>query len=88
MFHPVKEPRHYAGNGKVACMDALKSMMYGVESKLTATQIYWWGCSLKYLWRWPWKNGKQDLEKSKQCLQYLIDELGDKDVVQDEIRAS
>lgn len=81
MFHPVKEPRHYAGDGKVACMDALKSMLHGVDLKPTV--IYWWGCAFKYLWRWPWKNRKQDLAKCRQCLQYLEDELGDGDEVLD-----
>lgn len=75
MFHPVKYPKHYAGDGKVSCMMALKSMMHDV--KLSPTVIYWWGCSLKYLWRWPWKNGVQDIEKAIQCMQYMKGELED-----------
>lgn len=73
MFHPVKEPRHYAGDGKIACMDALKSMIH--EAPLSPIQVYWWGCALKYLWRWPHKNGRQDIEKCKRCLDYLTEEL-------------
>ena len=73
MFHPVKEPEHYAGDGEVSCMRALKSMVARVS--LPAMQIYWWGCAFKYLWRWPLKNGKQDIEKSIQCLNYLKNEL-------------
>ena len=76
MFHPVKEPRHYAGDGKVACMDALRSMMSNV-SNLAPIVVYWWGCAFKYLWRWPHKNGQQDIEKCIQCLKYLKDELGE-----------
>lgn len=77
MFHPVKEPSHYAGDGEVSCMRALKSMMWGasLELELPSMVIYWWGCAFKYLWRWPWKNGKQDVEKCIQCLNYLMDEL-------------
>jgi hypothetical protein len=75
MFHPVKEPKHYAGNGDIACMDALKSMLYGSEDVLAASQIYWWGCAFKYLWRWLWKNGRQDLEKAQQCIKYLMEEI-------------
>lgn len=75
MFHPVKEPKHYAGDGKIACMDALRSMIHGSEAELTAPMIYWWGCSFKYLWRWVWKNGRQDLEKAQQCIKYLMEEL-------------
>ena len=78
MFHPVREPKHYAGNGKISCMDAMASMLYLAEEELTAPQIYWWGCAFKYLWRWLWKNGKQDIEKCIQCLKYLQDELDEK----------
>lgn len=80
MFHPVKEPKHYAGDGKIACMDALRSMLYGSEIELSATSIYWWGCAFKYLWRWPWKGGRQDIEKAKQCLAYLEKELEGEEV--------
>lgn len=75
MFHPVKEPRHYAGDCEVSCMRALKSMTWGASSQLPSMVIYWWGCAFKYLWRWPWKGGKQDIEKAKQCLAYLEKEL-------------
>jgi hypothetical protein len=71
MFHPVKNPRHYAGDGKISCMDALESMMS--KQVLTPTQAYWWGCAFKYLWRWHLKGGIRDLEKCKQCIDYLTD---------------
>lgn len=77
MFHPVKSPRHYAGNGEIQCMDALRSMFHGAADIMPALQIYWWGCAFKYLWRWPWKNGPQDIEKCIQCLTYLKEELED-----------
>lgn len=73
MFHPVKEPKHYAGDGEVSCMRALRSMLYNIG--LPGIQIYWWGCAFKYLWRWPSKNGVQDVDKCIQCLKYLKDEL-------------
>ena len=73
MFHPVREPRHYSGDGKISCMMAVKSMFSGL--KLSAVQVYWYGCAFKYLWRWPWKDGKQDIDKCIQCLNYLKDEL-------------
>lgn len=75
MFHPVKEPKHYAGDGTIACKDAMKSMLFGSEKKLKASQIYWWATAFKYLWRWPWKNGEQDIDKCMRCLEYLKNEL-------------
>lgn len=78
MFHPVKEPRHYAGDGKVSCMRALKSMVHAAkEAMLSPMEIYWWGCAFKYLWRWPLKGGVQDVEKCKQCIEYMLAERKD-----------
>ncbi len=72
---PVKAPGHYAGDGKISCMDAIKSMLYG--SELPPTTTYWWASALKYLWRWPWKNKRQDLEKAMCCIEYTMKELED-----------
>lgn len=69
---PVTAPIHYAGDGKTDCMKAAASMMSHAE--VAPMQAYWWGCAFKYLWRWPHKNGIQDLEKCKQCIDYLIGE--------------
>lgn len=69
---PVTAPIHYSGDGKTECMKAMRSMMTYAE--LPLIQAYWWGCAFKYLWRWTHKNGKQDLMKCRQCLDYLIKE--------------
>lgn len=83
MSDPVSAPRHYRGDGMVECMDAMLSMMsdvFCVQSRDDTKAIhippigfYWWGCAFKYLWRWIWKNGVQDLRKCRQCIDYLID---------------
>ena len=73
MFDEVKRPFHYEGNGKVTCKDAMDSMTHNTE--LPANIGYWWCCALKYLWRWFWKNGVNDLLKAKQCIDYLIIEF-------------
>lgn len=80
MHDPVKEPVHYMGDGEVPCMRALKSMLHEADESITAMEIYWWGCAFKYLWRWPWKNGRQDVEKAIRCLEYLLDEIGGDEV--------
>ena len=78
----IKAPSHYRGDGAIECMDAAKSMMTNVQWVKTEGNrvdvipplgFYWWGCAFKYLWRWVWKNGIQDLKKCRQCIDYLID---------------
>lgn len=88
MTDPVKAPAHYAGDGKVACMDAMRSMLAGYERAMreercavsnTLEAAYWSTCAFKYIWRWPLKNGIQDLEKARQCIGYAINALKDGD---------
>lgn len=74
MGDAVKSPAHYAGNG-LECKEALRSAMCGCHG-LPPMAFYWWGCVFKYVWRWPRKNGVEDLRKARQCLDYLIDEMG------------
>ena len=70
---PVEAPAHYAGDGRVPCMDAMRSMMTGAD--VTPNQAYWWGCAFKYLWRWHMKGGEQDVRKAKRCLEYLLEAI-------------
>lgn len=35
---------------------------------------YWCGAALKYLWRWPLKNGLEDLRKARECIDLAIEE--------------
>ena len=71
----VEHPVHYAGDGKIECMAAMRSMMSAAEGKLSPQSSYWWGCAFKYLWRWILKGGVEDLRKCKQCVDYLIGEV-------------
>lgn len=64
----VSHPAHYTQGG-VVCIDAIESAvsgLSGVEAFLTANII-------KYIWRWKWKNGTQDLEKARWYLDRLIE---------------
>lgn len=38
-------------------------------------EAMWIGNTTKYLWRWKFKNGVEDLKKAKRCLGILIDKL-------------
>lgn len=86
MSDSVSAPRHYRGDGMIECMDAMRSMMSDVfcvcpqagdaeAIHIPTIGLYWWGCAFKYLWRWVWKNGVQDLMKCRQCIDYLIDTM-------------
>lgn len=73
---PVDErpnPGHYEGDGEVSCARALRSMTW--TSTLPPMQLWWWACAFKYLWRWPWKNGAEDLRKAHDCIGRLIAEV-------------
>ena len=55
----VNHPKHY-NNGGIECIDALAAAtegLPGIEAFCTANAI-------KYLWRWKWKNGVEDLDKA------------------------
>ena len=70
MTDPVKAPAHYMGDGETSCMIAMASMVSNVRVK--PMQAYWWLCAFKYVWRWPFKNGRQDIKKAIRCLEYLL----------------
>ena len=73
MSDPVKNPAHYSGDGKITCKHAMRSMMYDAE--VTPSQAYWWGCAFKYLWRWPWKCGVEDLRKCRESIDIMLEEI-------------
>lgn len=74
----VDHPAHYAGDGEVECMDAINSMLAGYEEGDASMAVaYWCATALKYLWRWPLKGGRQDLEKAAQCVRYALDAIGE-----------
>ncbi|WP_417352161.1 Lar family restriction alleviation protein [Gordonibacter pamelaeae] len=68
-------PGHYEGDGEVSCARALRSMTW--LSTLPPMQLWWWGCAFKYLWRWPWKNGADDLRKAHDCIGRLLEEVSE-----------
>jgi len=70
MEDKVNHPKHYT-NGKVECIDALEAAttgLIGIEAVCTANAI-------KYLWRWKYKNGVEDLEKAKWYIDRLLKEV-------------
>ena len=65
----VNHPSHYT-QGAIECIDAIKEAtkgLFGVEAVCT-------GNIIKYVWRWKFKNGVEDLYKADWYLQRLIKE--------------
>lgn len=70
MTDNVNRPAHYT-QGDIECIEALKAATVhkkGIEAVCVANVI-------KYLWRYEEKNGKEDVEKAKWYLEYLLKEL-------------
>lgn len=63
---PVNHPDHYTQGG-IECIDA-------IEASMTPDEFagFLKGNSIKYLWRYRQKAGRQDLEKARWYLDRLI----------------
>lgn len=70
MKDPVNHPEHYT-RGNIECLDAIKSAL-GDKYK-----YYVQGNLIKYIWRFPHKNGFQDLQKAQFYLNDLINSYDD-----------
>lgn len=70
-FDPVNKPLHY-GQGSIECIDYIQDF-------LTAEEFigYLRGNIAKYLHRWRYKNGIQDLEKANWYLARLREVTND-----------
>ena len=69
----VNHPAHYTAGG-IECIDAIASALTCQKDPM---QAWLTGQVLKYMWRWPLKNGKEDLRKARFYLDRLIDSAGD-----------
>ena len=65
----VNHPKHY-NQGLIECIDAIRAMLSPEEFI-----GYLRGNSLKYRWRFRYKNGIQDLEKAEWYEKRLKEEL-------------
>jgi len=64
----VNNPAHYNKSG-IECIDAIAA------ATGEGFEYYLQGNILKYLWRYRYKNGSEDLEKAKWYLDKLIKEV-------------
>lgn len=67
MTDPVNNPPHY-GTGKIECIDYLEDFLN--KEEFTG---YLRGNIAKYLHRWRYKNGLEDLKKAQWYLNKLIE---------------
>ena len=68
----VNNPPQY-NTGGIECIDAMKAMSEG--SYVEPHHAYCWQDAFKYIWRWPYKNGVEDVRKAKWYNVLLINEL-------------
>lgn len=76
---PVRCPRHYAGANGIEAKEAMRNMadrpLGDAVIPMTPMAVFWWCTAFKYLWRFPFKNGRQDVLKCQECLSNLEREL-------------
>jgi hypothetical protein len=72
----IVDPDFYKGS-KVTCSEAMESMVSMWPKDIDPMVYYWLICSMKYIWRWPNKNGTEDLRKAVTCINYAIGEIED-----------
>jgi len=72
MSDPVNHPEHYT-SGNIECLDAIKAAL-GDNYK-----YYVQGNLIKYIWRFPLKNGVQDRRKAQFYLNDLLESYDDTD---------
>jgi len=65
----VNHPIHY-GTGEIECIDAIRSAL-GPQGFLS----YCKGNIMKYLWRYEYKNGIEDLKKAEVYLGWMIEAI-------------
>ena len=68
----VDSPPHY-NSSSIECIDAMAAMSQG--SYVDPHESYCWQNAFKYIWRWPHKNGVEDLNKAQWYIDRLIKEL-------------
>ena len=64
---PVNHPSHY-NQGSIECIDAIEAATNGLDG----FEGHCTGTSMKYIWRWKFKNGTEDIKKSIWYLQKLL----------------
>jgi hypothetical protein len=67
----VNHPAHYISESGIEVIDVIDAFTEGLEGK----QAYYTGNAIKYICRYPHKNGVEDLKKARWYIDRLIFEL-------------
>lgn len=70
---PVNHPSYYC-KGDIECIDAIKAAISGMQG----IEAFCKGTAMKYIWRYPDKNGVQDLDKAVWYIKRLKKEAEEK----------
>ena len=68
----VNHPIHYNAAG-IECIDAMEAMVENAQ--VDAHIAYCWQNAFKYLWRWAYKNGIEDLKKARWYIDRMIQKM-------------
>ena len=68
-------PAHY-NKGSMECLQAMRGMQESYGQTVTPFTAWLCGEVLKYLWRFPYKGGVEDLKKARFYLDAVITYLG------------
>lgn len=67
----INHPPHYTA-GDIECIDAIAA----ATAKLTGMEAVCTAQIIKYVWRWKYKNGAEDLAKARYYLDKLMEVIG------------
>lgn len=77
MYDNVSKPRHYqfekeCSEVRDVITDRIKQML---SAGYSTDLIYDYSNAIKYLLRWPLKNGEEDLNKALYCIQNILSSM-------------
>ncbi|HEL1580978.1 TPA: DUF3310 domain-containing protein [Streptococcus suis] len=70
-FNNVTKPKHYQGKYGLEVIDVTRNFI----GNLRGMQAVYFFNTVKYILRFQWKNGVEDLKKARQHLDWLIEEM-------------
>lgn len=68
----VNHPEHYKRDNLPECKDLISAILEGYSTFLSEEEIFWLGNVIKYIYRAPLKNKREDLKKALKYLEWLV----------------